>query len=110
MLPLTSLLPLALALFPSSGKAACVDGKPKVHSLPLKKLPTPAGYSLTDKSYEVAALARKYAGSIQAPFLPDNAAGFGWSQKPLVNQDGEQMFWTQEVMGSGGHNVPLESE
>lgn len=106
MLSLTALLPLALALFPSSGNAASVDGKPKIHSLPLKKMPAPNGFSLADKSYEVAALARKYGASM-APF-PSNDAG-SWAQKPFVNQDGEQMFWTQEVKGSGGHNVPLEN-
>jgi hypothetical protein len=108
MIMLSSLLPLALALFPQTG-AASIDGKPKIHSLPLKKLKTP-NYSpasvLADKSYEVASLARKYGAQIQAPFLPDG------HQNSLVDQSRSQddgLFWTQEMKAGGGHNIPLES-
>lgn len=99
---LTNLLPLALSLFPLTSGAS-VDGKPKVHKMPLKKLPQPASASvLMDKAYEVASLARKYGAQVQAPFMP----------QPLLDQGrarDDGLFWTQELQDQGGHNIPLDT-
>lgn len=114
---LSSLIPLALLLF-TNVNGACVhtDGTPaKVVKLPLKKMTTISeGLSLADKSYEVAALARKYGGTVQKSFLPDD--GYKWYGDDYGyvagkdEKDGEQLFWTQEMKNQGGHNIPLESE
>jgi len=105
LMMLASLLPLALALFPQTSNAECVHGNPKVHSLPLKKMPPPStGSVLADKSYEVASLARKYGANIQQPFLPDPSMMLDQER----NSD-EGLFWTQELKGNGGHNIPLEN-
>jgi hypothetical protein len=108
---LSTLLPLALALFPHAD-AACVHNtnaktsSAKVHSMPLKKLPqSAAGSVLADRAHEAASLARKYGGSVQAPFVP--GPNF---YSPLRKNDDDGLFWTQEIKGSGGHNVPLDSE
>ncbi|KAH7909447.1 Asp-domain-containing protein [Hygrophoropsis aurantiaca] len=74
-----------------------------VHKLKLQKLPQVSpGHAL-----ETAYLAEKYGG-VQVPYqqLPlMGAGGAGRTVRP--NTEDDDLFWTQEMLLNGGHNVPL---
>ena len=89
---LSALVPLALSLVSLSNASG-------VHKLKLQKLP-PTKES--NAFLETAYLAEKYGAQNQV------LLGAGGSGRRLRNQDGEQMFYTQEQL-KGGHNVPLSS-
>lgn len=78
-----------------------------VHKLQLKKLP-PA-----ERNHDLEALhlAEKYGmNGLQTPLM--GAGGTGRQLKasrPSVNEDGEPLFWTQDMAKKGGHGVPLTS-
>ncbi|KAJ2920137.1 hypothetical protein MD484_g319, partial [Candolleomyces efflorescens] len=89
---LSALVPLALSLVSLSNAHG-------VHKLKLHKLP-PSKES--NAFLETAYLAEKYGAQNQV------LLGAGGSGRRLRNQDGEQMFYTQEQL-KGGHNVPLSN-
>lgn len=58
---------------------------------------------------ETAYLSEKYGSDPQIPLM--GAGGVGRQlrlSRPSVNHEGEDLFWTQEMI-NGGHNVPLSS-
>ncbi|KIY49248.1 Asp-domain-containing protein [Fistulina hepatica ATCC 64428] len=69
-----------------------------LHRLKLKKLP-PAD---SNPELEASYLAEKYGGRVQQMPL----MGAGGSGRRLKSADGQDLFWTQEML-KGGHDVPL---
>lgn len=77
-----------------------------VHKLKLHKIK----HETVHPALETAYLNEKYGGQAQLPML--GAGGMGRQLKvnrPSVNEEGEDLFWTQEMI-NGGHNVPLSSK
>lgn len=77
-----------------------------VHKLKLHKIK----HENANPTLEAAYLSEKYGGQSQLPML--GAGGSGRQlrmSKPSTNEEGEDLFWTQEMI-NGGHNVPLSSE
>jgi len=77
-----------------------------VHKLKLSKLPP----SHSDHTLETAYLAEKYGGPSQLPLM--GAGGLGRQLKvnrPTYNEEGEDLFWTQDALNKGGHGVPLSN-
>jgi saccharopepsin len=76
-----------------------------VHKLKLQKLPSVApGHAL-----ETAYLAEKYGAHDPNQQLPlIGAGGAGRNVRPTPDSD--DLFWTQEDLLNGGHNVPLSSK
>lgn len=74
-----------------------------VHKLKLHKLPqvTP-GHAL-----ETAYLAEKYGVSAPIQQLP--LMGSGGAGRNIRPADEDDLFWIQEDLLNGGHNVPLQS-
>lgn len=79
-----------------------------VHKLKLKKLP----YEPRNPALESLYLSHKY-GAPQSQLTLSGAGAGGLEQisRPLHNENGEDLFWTQEgeVVLEGGHKVPLSS-
>jgi len=74
----------------------------RVHKLKLKKIP----YTSANPALETAYLAEKY-GTTQLQQTPlMGAGGSGRRIGHPSTEDGEQLFWTQDML-KGGHNVPL---
>ncbi|KAH7926766.1 Asp-domain-containing protein [Leucogyrophana mollusca] len=73
-----------------------------VHKLKLQKLPqvTP-GHAL-----ETAYLAEKYGG-VQTPYQQLPLMGAGGAGRTVRPSPEDDLFWTQEQLLKGGHNVPL---
>ncbi|KAG5649029.1 hypothetical protein DXG03_000378 [Asterophora parasitica] len=88
----TSYTPLVLALLPFVSA--------DVHKLKLKKLPP----SSNNPALESAYLAEKYGAGPQTPLM-----GAGGSARRLPKSKDDDLFWTQQVNGKGGHNVPLNN-
>ena len=77
-----------------------------VHKLKLHKL----ALENTNPLLETAYLSEKYGAQLQLPLM--GAGGSGRQlrvSRPSVNDNGEDLFWTQEMI-NGGHNVPLSSK
>lgn len=99
---------LALSLFSLASLPSALAG---VHKFPLHKL-TPAAHN-TNPGLEVMYLSEKYGAANvggQVPLLGSGGAGrrLGFA-KPSHDENGEQLLWTQEEFGKGGHGVPLTS-
>lgn len=77
-----------------------VDASDGVHRMKLKKLPQAAPGSVE----EAALLAQKYGG--QVPLAGAGGAGRKFASPKSDNDD---LFWTQNIVSSGGHGVPLSS-
>jgi len=91
---LSAFAPLLLLPFASAG----------VHKLKLKKLSSVApGHAL-----ETAYLADKYGSQVPYQQLPLFGAG-GDGRKVRPSPNGDDLFWTQEDLLNGGHDVPLSS-
>ena len=59
---------------------------------------------------ETAYLSEKYGAQPQLPLMGAGGAGRQLRlSRPSVNDEGEDLFWTQEMI-NGGHNVPLSSK
>ncbi|KAI9574451.1 Asp-domain-containing protein [Boletus coccyginus] len=91
---LSAFAPLLLLPFASAG----------VHKLKLNKLPSVApGHAL-----ETAYLADKYGSQVPYQQLPlFGAGGVGRHVRP--SPKGDDLFWTQEDLLNGGHDVPLSN-
>lgn len=77
---------------------ASADG---VHRMKLKKLAPTAPGSVE----EATLLAQKYGGQTRL-------AGAGGVGRKFANppaQEGDNLYWTQEIVANGGHGVPLSS-
>ena len=75
-----------------------------VHKLKLQKLPAVSPGHVLETAY----LADKYGGQLpyqQLPLL--GSGGAGRKVRPSPKED--DLFWTQEDLLNGGHNVPLSS-
>lgn len=94
---LSSLAPLVFSLLPF------VSATPGVHRLKLKKIPPVSNNPALESAY----LAQKYGGSrAQIPLM--GAGGAGRQFDRPTQQNGEDLFWTQEEFNDG-HGVPLTS-
>ena len=88
--------PLLLLPFASAG----------VHKLKLHKI----AHENFNPTLETAYLSEKYGGQAQLPLMGAGGAGRQLRlSRPSVNEEGEDLFWTQEMI-NGGHNVPLSSK
>ena len=65
---------------------------------------------------QTAYLAQKYGAQANSQTPLMGAGGSGrrlWAGRPSKNEDGENLFWTQETAETtltGGHGVPLSSK
>lgn len=95
---LSVLSPLLVLPFVSAG----------VHKFKLQKLPQ----ADSNPTLESAYLAEKYGsqGQVQLPLMGAGGAGRQIRiNRPSYNQEGEDLFWTQDMINNGGHGVPLSS-
>lgn len=77
-----------------------------VHKFKLHKI----AHEHLSPALETAYLSEKYGGQAQLPLMGAGGAGRQLSvNRPSVNEEGEDLFWTQEMI-NGGHNVPLSSK
>ena len=74
-----------------------------VHKLKLQKLPP----AISNPALESLYLAEKYGGQPQVPMMGAGGAGRNVRLDTSAEQDGEELFWTQEL--KKGHKVPLSS-
>lgn len=75
-----------------------------VHKLKLQKLPSVAPGHVLETAY----LAEKYGSQVPYQQLPlFGAGGAGRNVRP--SPKGDDLFWTQEDLLNGGHDVPLSS-
>jgi saccharopepsin len=75
-----------------------------VHKLKLNKLP-PAD---RNPALESLYLSQKYGGDAQVSIAGAGGLGRQFASRPSKNEQGEDLFWTQEDL-KGGHNVPLSN-
>ena len=91
---LSAFTPLLLLPFASAG----------VHKLKLQKLPSVTPGHV----HETAYLAHKYGSEVPYQQLPlFGSGGAGRKVRPSSKED--DLFWTQEDLLHGGHDIPLES-
>ncbi|KAL6299679.1 endopeptidase [Sparassis latifolia] len=82
---------------------AAADG---VHRLKLQKLPPAASNPALESAY----LAEKYGGYSQVPLMGAGGVGRNVRLSRPALLDGENLYWTQEeLLGKGGHGVPLSN-
>ncbi|EJD01470.1 aspartic peptidase A1 [Fomitiporia mediterranea MF3/22] len=74
-----------------------------VHKLKLHKIQRENANPYLETAY----LSEKYGGDSQLPLMGAGGAGRQLRlARPSVNEEGENLLWTQEMI-NGGHNVPL---